>query len=52
MLLTNDQKFACSDSLKIFFSLSAVPMIIQISRKSAHVAQKCYFYQKGINKQS
>ena len=25
---------------------------IQISRKSAHLAQKCYFYQKTTNKQS
>lgn len=27
-------------------------MIIQVSGKSAHLAEKCYFYLKASNKQS
>ena len=27
-------------------------MMIQISSKGAHLAQKCYFYQKAINNES
>ena len=39
-------KYYDQDYLKIFFLLSTLPMMIQISGKSAHLAQKCYFYQK------
>ena len=40
------------DCLKFFFLLSTLPMMIQISGKSTHLAQKCYFYQKTTNEQS
>ena len=36
----------------MFFLLSTLPMMIEISGKSAHLAQKCYFCQKTTNKQS
>ena len=39
------------DCRKIFFLLSTLPMMIQISGRSAHLSQKCYFYQKTTNKQ-
>ena len=45
-------KYNDQDCLKILFLLSALPMMIQISRKSAHFAQKYYFNQKTTNKQS
>ena len=38
--------------LRQFFFLSTVPMMNQISVKSSHLAQKCYFYQRATNKQS
>ena len=45
-------KYYDQDCLKIFFLLSTLPMMIQISGKSAHLAQKCHFYQKATNKKS
>ena len=45
-------KYYDQDCLKIFFLFSALPMMIQISGKSVHLAQKCYFYQKATIKQS
>ena len=36
----------------MFFLLSTLPMMIEISGKSAHLAQECYFCQKTANKQS
>ena len=50
--LSKDKTVACSESLKFFFFLSTLRMMIQISGKSAHFAQKCYFYQKPTNKHS
>ena len=38
------------DYLKTFLLFSALPMMIPISGKSAHLAQECYFYQKNTNK--
>ena len=37
-------KYFDKDCLQIFLSLSAFLMMIQISGKSNHVAQKCQFY--------
>ena len=37
---------------KTFFLLSTLPVVIQISEKSAYLAQKCYFYKETTNKQS
>ena len=45
-------KYCGQDCLKIFFLLSTLRMMIQISAKSVHLAQKCYFYQKTTNEQS
>ena len=39
-------KFYKQDYLKIFYFLSTLPMVIEISEKSAILAQKSYFYQK------
>ena len=39
-------KFYKQDYLKIFYLLSTLPMMIEISGKSAHLAQKSYFFQK------
>ena len=50
--LSNHQKLARSDCLKTLFMLSTFPMMIQISGKCGHFAQKFYFYQKITNKQS
>ena len=49
---SNDQKFACSDCLKIFFMLSTFSVIIQITGKCGHFAQKFYFYKKTTNNES
>ena len=45
-------KYYDHDCLTMFFLLSTLPLRIQIFGKSAHLAQKCYFCQKTINKQS
>ena len=45
-------KYYDQDCLKTFFLLSLLPIMIQISGKSAHLDQKCYFYQETTNKQS
>ena len=50
--LSEDKKFDSLDSLKIFFLFSTLPMIVEVSGKSTHLVQKCYFYHKTTNKQS
>ena len=49
---SKEQKLACSDCLKIFFWLSRLPMMIQISENSSHLPPNCSFYQKTKSKQS
>ena len=39
-------KYYDQDYLKIVLLLSANPMMIQVSGKSAHLAHKDYFYKK------
>ena len=49
---SNDQKFACSDCVKIFFMLSKFPIMIQISGKCPHFARNFYFDKKTTNNES
>ena len=46
------QNLSSSDCLKIFLLVSTLPMMIQVSQKSVHLAQKCHFYQKITNRQT
>ena len=43
---SKDKKFSYSDCLKMSSFVSTFPMMIQVSRKTAHLAQKCYLYKK------
>ena len=39
-------KYYDQGCLKVFFLLSSFPIMIQISGKSAHLPQKCHFFQE------